>query len=80
MLRVKILQKETTLIIFIAVMSLLSVSCAPKGHGMQRGNLPQFEFRLAEEQAAEGTTEAVVVDSGEKLYLHKETILTNEDI
>ena len=38
------------------------------------------EFRLAETAIAKGLTKAVVVNSDQTVYLHKEAIITNKDI
>jgi preprotein translocase subunit SecD len=40
----------------------------------------KFEVRRAERKPAEGLTEAKVEGTDEKVYLHKEVELTNEDI
>ena len=40
----------------------------------------KFEVRRAESKPAEGLTEAKVEGTDEKVYLHKEVELTNEDI
>jgi preprotein translocase subunit SecD len=40
----------------------------------------KVEFRRAETKAAEGLTEATVVGSDTKIYLHKTAELTNEDV
>ena len=39
-----------------------------------------FELRRAEGEPAEGLTEATVAGTKEKVYLHKEAALTNQDI
>jgi uncharacterized RDD family membrane protein YckC len=39
-----------------------------------------FEMRLAETQPAPGLVEATVPDSNNKVYLHRETIVTNADV
>ena len=48
----------------------------------QGGEKPttRFELRLAESKAAEGLTEAIVVGSKNKVYLHKATLLSAQDI
>lgn len=38
------------------------------------------EFRLAEDQPAEGLEEATVPDQVDKIYLHSATVLTRQDI
>ena len=40
----------------------------------------RFEVRLAEEKTAPGLREAKAADSGQTVYLHDETIVTNSDI
>ena len=40
----------------------------------------KLEFRLAEDKPAEGLTEAMMGRPGVKVYLHKEAIITNNDI
>jgi preprotein translocase subunit SecD len=40
----------------------------------------KFEIRLAEKEAAAGLTEATVPGTDTKVYLHKEAVITNEDI
>jgi preprotein translocase subunit SecD len=39
-----------------------------------------FEMRLAETQPAAGLVEAATPDSSEKVYLHREAIVTNADV
>src|SRR5262249_46050730 len=39
-----------------------------------------FEMRLAETMPATGLTEAQVAGSSQKVYLHRETIVTNADV
>jgi hypothetical protein len=40
----------------------------------------EIEFRLAESEPAEGLTRATVEGKDEKVYLHREAIITNNDI
>jgi preprotein translocase subunit SecD len=40
----------------------------------------KFELRLAEKEPGEGLTEFSVPESTEKIYVHKEVVVTNEDI
>jgi preprotein translocase subunit SecD len=40
----------------------------------------RLEFRLAEPTPAEGLEETTIESTGEKLYLHKEAIITNKDV
>ena len=40
----------------------------------------RFEMRLAETQPAPGLLVARVVDSGELIYLHPDSVLTNDDV
>ena len=40
----------------------------------------KVEFRRAEKEAAEGLTEATVVGTKDKVYLHKTADLTNDDV
>ena len=42
--------------------------------------LVRVEFRWAETFPGKGLTEATVLGTGEKIYLHKEVIITNKDI
>jgi len=48
----------------------------------QRQDLPsvRLEFRLAEDALGNGLIESKVQHTGEKIYLHKEAVITNEDI
>ena len=39
-----------------------------------------LEVRLAETQPAPGLVEATVLDSNEKVYLHREAVVTNADV
>ena len=62
----------------LAVLSLLSPYAAV-------GQTPSpvvtaFEMRLAEKAPAPGLVEAAVPDSPEKVYLHREAIVTNADV
>lgn len=71
----------TVAVLAIAVMGILALGY----QGWVRGTTPllaavRFEVRLAEEQPIPGLVVAQVADSGRVIYLHPETVVSNEDI
>jgi preprotein translocase subunit SecD len=64
------------------VLLILFFSCAAQLSANQKSSQPQnkVEFRLAEANPADGLTEATMKDKGEKIYLHKEIVVTCADI
>jgi preprotein translocase subunit SecD len=72
-----------SLISRVTVVLAISLFCCGAGLSEEKpANAPdvKFEIRRAESEPAEGLTEATVVGTTNKVYLHKETSLTNEDI
>lgn len=49
-------------------------------YGMHFQTENKFEMRLAEREADNHLTEATVENTSEKIYLHKEALITNQDI
>ena len=47
---------------------------------VHRNRTHTFELKLAEAKMSDGLVEQAVADSGEKIYLHKEAIITADDI
>ncbi|PYT03340.1 MAG: hypothetical protein DMF60_18750 [Acidobacteria bacterium] len=63
------------------VVSLALVLLCYTGQAPRTGQATaRLEFRLAEMEPAEGLEEAAIEKTGEKVYLHKEIIINNEDI
>lgn len=59
---------------------LLGFTCSMK-QSPSEGHKPiKFEARLAEINPKEGLVETIDQSSGLKIYLHKEAVITNEDI
>jgi preprotein translocase subunit SecD len=70
--------------IAIAMVSMALLSCAAIAPMVFAGKPPEFkvkvEIRRAEAEPADDLTEAVVVGTNQKVYLHKKADVTNEDI
>jgi len=67
----------------VTVVLAISLFCCVAGLSEEKpANAPgvKFEIRRAESEPTEGLTEATVVGTTNKVYLHKEASLTNEDI
>jgi preprotein translocase subunit SecD len=66
------------------VIALLAffVYCAATSSAIQQLSKPRsrVEFHLAETNPADGLSEATTKDKGDKIYLHKEVIVTESDI
>lgn len=65
--------------------AVLGVACVATGFAAQKSDdkgkaKPKVEFRIAEDKAGEGLTEAAVEGTRETVYLHKAAALTAEDI
>jgi len=73
------LNKSRFLAVRMLTVALTFISCA----GLAPANNQEpirLEFRLAEREPADGLEEASVEESNEKIYLHKEAIITNRDV
>jgi preprotein translocase subunit SecD len=67
-----IMRKAIGLIIMLGLVGCASLDKQP-------GEVT-VEFRLAETESAEGLTEMTFEFTGEKFYLHDETVLSNDDV
>src|SRR5262245_59199524 len=65
-----------------ALAALVSLSCIGWASATQPAEKSgvKFELRPAESKPAKGLTEATVAGTKDKVYLHKEAALTNQDI
>jgi len=71
-----ILLRET---LMAASLFACCVTTGPANQDVRKSPI-KFELRRAESKPAEGLTEAVVEGTNEKVYLHKETAITNKEI
>lgn len=62
------------------VFRVMAKEDGPRGAKAPEKAPVKVEFRLAEEEAAEGLTEAVAPSSNRKIYLHKTAVATNADL
>jgi len=67
--------RASTLIILLSTL----VCYAAQSRVVNQSNV-KFELRLAEKMPADGLDEATIENSNEKIYLHKEAIVTSEDL
>ncbi len=74
----------TSVALWVTVASVVGIVAVGSQIWPQEGSTLQaqirFEVRLAEDQRAPGLREARIADSDRVVYLHEETIVTNDDI
>lgn len=66
----------------VAIVLGMFACCAAQSPAIQQPSHPRtkIEFRLAETAPADGLTEATTKEKGEKIYLHKEAVVSESDI
>src|SRR5882724_3760192 len=68
---------KITIAMIVLLIGCIGPACIPK-RALHRNHT--VEFRLAESKMSDGLIEQTLVDSDEKIYLHKEAIITADDI
>ncbi|MCI0490062.1 MAG: hypothetical protein L0229_26005 [Blastocatellia bacterium] len=67
--------------VILLITLLLSACASPFKQSAGEKHKPvKLELRLAEREPGEGLSEAMIQNGDEKIYLHKEAIITNADI
>ena len=67
--------KASTLVIYFSYCVALVLAVPQSNQSSVR-----IEVRIAEEKPAEGLTEAIAKNTGERVYLHTDVIITNKDM
>jgi len=68
---------KITIAMIVLLIGCIGPACIPK-RALHRNHT--VEFRLAESKMSDGLTEQTLANSDEKIYLHKEAIITADDI